>query len=109
MSLFLINIVIAMFNFILGFLIKKYKLDFLIAGYNTASKEKKELYNKENLVKYVGNLLIFSSLIILIGSLLAISFKNFQNIIYQLTWILFIIFIIISLIYINTTKYVKKN
>ena len=76
-----------------GLIIRIFKAGGLIAGYNTASKEKKAKIDEEKLTKYVGNRLIISSMILFIGGLLSgiASIAKFALI---TSWGLFFILII---------------
>lgn len=104
------NIITAFFLIILGFLIKKYNLSFLIAGYNTSSKKEKEKIDEIKLTSYIGNLLINSSFLLLVGTLILFLLPKFEIFIFNLTWILVVLFILISIIDLNTSKKVlKKN
>jgi uncharacterized membrane protein len=84
-----------------GILIRIFKLSNLIAGYNTASKEEKAKYNEEKLTTFVGNLLIVSSGVLLLGGLLAILVSSKAAVI-NISWILFTLVILGGVIYMNT-------
>lgn len=53
----------------LGIGMKYFKWDFLIAGYNTMKKEKKENIDIEGLRKYIGNYMILVAFILFIGAI----------------------------------------
>ena len=57
MTLALFHLSLALFLVLLGCLIKYGKVAWLIAGYNTSSKEVKEQYDVEALCRGVGHLL----------------------------------------------------
>ena len=96
-----IHILTGISLFILGFLIKKFKLSYLIAGYNTSSQQIKKLYDTNKLTASIGILLMSSSSIIIIGSILAVVFQEIQFILISITYIIFSIHILIGLLYIN--------
>jgi hypothetical protein len=105
-----INFITGIFLFVLGLCIIKFKMTYLIAGYNTSSKKKREKYDKDKLVNFVGNLLIASSIILLFGSLFSLIFLNYATKIYLISNIIFILFIIIGVIYLNVSGCTKiKN
>jgi hypothetical protein len=56
-EMWIINLVTGIFLFFSGLIIRIFKMSYLIAGYNTASKEEKEKYNEEKVIKFVSNLL----------------------------------------------------
>ena len=106
--LLLINFFIGFFIFILGYFIKKYKLSFLISGYNTENKIEKEKYNEKNLVNYVGYLLMISSFILFFGIIFSLIFIEYIVEINNLVWIFYTVFIIFGVLYSNFTNFIKK-
>lgn len=98
----------AIFLIFLGIIIRIFKLSFLIAGYNTASKKEKEKYNENALIKAISNLLIFSSLILILGYILSLFFRSAAELIQILTWIAYVIYILFALVHINTSSKIKK-
>lgn len=95
------NLINALVILVLGFLIKKFKLAFLISGYNTASKEKKEKYDKDKLVKVTGDMLMTSSLFLFVPVILSFVVKTLEETVFYYSWVAFSAFIIISVIYLN--------
>jgi membrane protein YqaA with SNARE-associated domain len=91
----------------LGLIIRIFKASGLIAGYNTASKEEKSKYNEEKLTKYVGNMLIVSSIILLIGGFLSV-FAIIPNYLVSISWVLYSIVIIGGVVYMNAGDRIKK-
>lgn len=83
-------------------------MSYLIAGYNTASKEEKAKYDEDKLVNYAGKLLITSSALLIVGAILAILLNKFEESIILSSWVLFTIFILVSLVYANTGNRLKK-
>jgi hypothetical protein len=90
-----------------GMIIRFFKLSGLIAGYNTASKEEKEKYDEEKLIKYVSNMLFAASAVLLIGGFLAIL-KSIAIYFIGISWALFFIIILGGVIYMNAGNSVKK-
>lgn len=103
-----INLIIGFFLFMLGHIIIKYKMTYLIAGYNTSSKKEREKYDKNKLVKYIGSLLMLSSGSLLLGSLLSLIFRNYETELFFISNILFVLFTISGVIYINVSGCTKK-
>lgn len=103
-----INLIIGVFLLVLGFCIIKFKMTYLIAGYNTSSIREREKYDKDKLVKYIGSLLMMSSGILIIGGLFSLIFSYYDAIIFFASNMLFILFIIAGVIYINVSGCIKK-
>ena len=83
-------------------------MSYLIAGYNTASKEEKEKYEEGKLINFVGNLLMMSSALLMLGVLMAILLGNYEESIILSSWIFFTIFLLAGVIYANTGNRLKK-
>lgn len=84
----------------IGFLIKKFNLAEIVAGYNIKKHEK----HKEFISKYVGNLFFYSGLFAFIAFAVNLIFKFISM--YMLSNIVFgVVFlsIIIMLVYVNIT------
>lgn len=103
-----INLIIGLFLLILGFCIKQFKMSYLIAGYNTSSKKERSKYNKNKLVRVIGNLIMYSSLILIIGGLLSFFYIRYDGTIYFFSNMLFVLVMIVSVIYINVSSYCKR-
>ena len=95
--------------FLLGYLIKKFKMTYLIAGYNTSSKKEKEKYDEDKLIYYVGNLLIISSIILIIPVIFHFTIFSLEAEIFFASWMAFIISTITGVIYINVSGCTKKG
>jgi len=67
---------IAILFIVLGILIKYGKMYFLIAGYNTMSKEEKEKYDIEGIARVFRNVMFGMGFIIFIGILVAKWLEN---------------------------------
>jgi NADH:ubiquinone oxidoreductase subunit 5 (subunit L)/multisubunit Na+/H+ antiporter MnhA subunit len=106
--LLIVGLITPIILFIIGYFIRFKKASFLISGYNTSSKSKKEKYNEAALCKAVGNLLFLLSFIQLIipigGSLFPDKLKFFAI----FTTILTIVITIIAVIYMNTGNRYKS-
>ena len=95
---FIIPLILAVF----GFVLRSGKGSFLIAGYNTSSKEEKEKYDEVALGKCLGNLLIATATIVLLTALSEIYYVAFFNFIVIAAPIFIIILTFGTVIYVNT-------
>lgn len=107
--MFKINLISGIFLLILGFLIKKFELTYLIAGYNTASAKEKKKYDKEKLINCVGNFLMCLAGILISGGILGIILSKIKNEIFIFSWILFITYSVFWIIYINVGGHLFKK
>lgn len=94
--------------FIFGIIVRVFKASFLIAGYNTASKEAKERYDEEKLTRFVGNLLMLSGGILIVGGFITFLW-NLPAYIAGISWALFIVTIVVGIIYMNTGRRFEKK
>ncbi|NMB64320.1 MAG: DUF3784 domain-containing protein [Spirochaetes bacterium] len=104
----IVFIIVSLIFFVLGFVLRSGKGDWLIAGYNMLPEEEKNKYDKLKLCKFMGNLLIS------IASILIINFVCDRYLRFPHEFIIFIalIFIVVfgSLIYANTgNRFIKKE
>lgn len=91
---------------VLGIYLLQGKGGWLIAGYNTMSKEEKEKYDEPALCKATGKLILaltFTIALITAGGLLEMNALMISGV------VLMVLFIIIGLIYINTGDRFKKH
>lgn len=88
--------------FVLGLVIRRYKLSVLIAGYNTASKAEKERYDEEKLVRTVGGFLMYAAILLVFGGLVSMLLVPYASYIATASWIVFSVALLIWLVYINT-------
>jgi drug/metabolite transporter (DMT)-like permease len=107
--MWLINLLSGIFLFLLGFFIKIFKMSFLIAGYNTASKKEKRKYDEKKLVSYIGNLLIISSVFLLLPVIFHFIIFSLEVEMFFASWMFFIIFTIAGVIYVNLSGCTKKS
>tara|TARA_B100000497_G_scaffold120676_1_gene149415 strand:- start:4807 stop:5115 length:309 start_codon:yes stop_codon:yes gene_type:complete len=100
-------ITVAILFIAFGVLIKYGKMYYLIAGYNTMSKEEKEKYNIEGIATVFRNGTFGMALIIIFGSFIA-KFTENPNVQNYTFWTSMILGIPYLLIKSNSKKY-KKN
>ena len=102
----LFHLALALFLVLLGCLIKYGRVDWLIAGYNTSSKEEKAQYDVDALCRGVGNFLF-----VLAGTLIIPAaggfFKSEWAI--HVGWILFTAASIVFVVYANTGSRYRKT
>ena len=103
------NLMSGAFLFLLGFNIKKFKMSYLIAGYNTASKKEKSKYDENKLVYYVGNLLMLSSIILILPVVFHFTIFSLEAEIFFASWMVFVISTIAGVIYINVSGCTKQG
>lgn len=83
-----------------GLVIRVFNVSGLIAGYNTTSAEEQALYDERALTRFVGNLLIAASLVLLAGGLLPAAAG--------ISWLLFVAIVIGGIVYMNTGERFKR-
>ena len=106
---FLILLLFALLLIILGVVMRSGKASFLIAGYNTMPKKKKDKYDKNALSKFIANLnFIIAGFIIFIAVAIKFFSTNIKPIV-NIGTILFVIVAIIAVIYMNTGNRFKKQ
>lgn len=93
---------------IFGMIIRTGKANFLIAGYNTASKEEKEKINEKELAKSMGNLLLILGGIQFILPISKVLNLGDMKILMVYVNVLFIFVTIGGIIYMNTAKKFKR-
>jgi Domain of unknown function (DUF3784) len=97
-----------LFVFLCGFSIRVFKISYLIAGYNTLSKEEKKKYDDEKVIKFVSNMIMISSAFLIIGGILSMLFEVEQEILFNGCWLFFVVSLFIGIIYFNISGYAKK-
>lgn len=95
----MVHILMAMLMLMLGYLVKYQQWSWLIAGYNTSTKQEKEKYDQAALCNGVGNFLF-----ILAGLLFIAALGDFMDTawVVAMGWILFTAAVAVFLVYANT-------
>lgn len=93
---------------ILGLILRSGKGSFLIAGYNTSSKEEKEKYDEVALGKFMGNLLIAIAAIVFLTAVTEIYSVALFNFIVIAAPIVILVLVFGTIIYVNTGNRFKK-
>ena len=99
-------LITAILFIVFGILIKYGKMYFLIAGYNTMSKEEKEKYNIEEIATVFKNVMFGMGFIIILGLLVGNITENWALLNYAF-WTAMIIGIPYLLFESNSKKYKK--
>lgn len=99
------HILLAALLILLGYLIKYRQWSWLIAGYNTSSKQEKEKYDTAALCTGVGNFILTLAGLLLIAALGELIETAW---IIHTGWIMFIAASVIFLVYANTGERYKK-
>ena len=94
------NILGGAITLIVGIVIRVFNASGLIAGYNTASAAEQALYDERALTRFVGNLLIAASLVLLAGGLLPGAAG--------IPWLLFVAIVIGGIVYMNTGERFRR-
>jgi Domain of unknown function (DUF3784) len=105
----IINLFAGLFTLFVGLIIRIFKMSYLIAGYNTLSKEEKKKYNEEKVIKFFSNLIMIVSAFLIIGGLLSVFFDVLQGTIFIGSWLCFTVCIIGGIIYFNIRGYAKNK
>ncbi|HWR21995.1 MAG TPA: DUF3784 domain-containing protein [Feifaniaceae bacterium] len=92
---------------LLGFLMLRFKLTGLIAGYNTASREEKEKYDKDKLAKYTGIMMLGMGAALVLGGFLYLLLR--QWLILAASWGIFFAITLAGLLYMNLNKRCYKD
>ncbi len=93
---------------VLGILVRVFNLSGLIAGYNTASPEKKAEVNEKALTRFVGMMLITGGAMLLLGGVFA-WLNVAPLIIVPASWVLFFAMMVFGLIYVNVSPKFKNQ
>ena len=92
---------------IIGIILRTGKANFLIAGYNTMSKEEQAKWNAKAMSNFIGWLLIIPSIVLLLGCV-PIWFNFFPLVFLAVTWIVFTAAILGGVIYMNLSSRFKR-
>ena len=92
----------------LGLVLIFLKPAFLLAGYNTMSKEKQAKWDEKALCVFLGWLLVVEALLLLAVELLA-RFKLISNGAYGGSWLIFIVLMLAGVVYVNVSKRFRRN
>ena len=106
MAALIVQLAMALLFCILGIVLVQGKGAFLIAGYNTSSPQEKGAYNEKALCRAVGIMMFGLALCMVIAGVGTWFVSS------ALMWIgyaLFMVVIIVGLIYVNTSKRLKRK
>lgn len=91
-----------------GILVRFFRMNNLVAGYNTAPAAEKESYDQERLAKYVGNFIILLAVILLAGWAL-VALGGLSDAAARVAWVLFGLVTVVGLVFLNTGNRLKKT
>lgn len=103
--MWIVNIVSALIFLMIGIIFTQGKGAFLIAGYNTSSKEEKAKYDEKALCKFMGKVM-FSFVVCFLIMATSDIFNSMIPI--WIGWALFLCITIFALIYSNTGNRFRK-
>lgn len=89
-------------------IVKIKKVTWLISGYNTASKEKKEEYDVEKLCKYFGNFLYALAGVYMLWGIILLILPQYTDSVIISGFASSFIAIVIGIIYLNAGNKLKK-
>ena len=107
MEMIIANLGAGVVLLILGLIIQTGKATFLIAGYNTASKEEQAKWNAVAISKFIGWVILVVPSAILLLACVPIAFDIFSSVILILSWIMFVVIMIGGVIYMNISPRFK--
>ena len=102
------NLISGILMLAIGLIIQTGKANFLIAGYNTASKEEQDRWDVKAMSKFVGWVLLALPAIILLIACIPIGLNFFPYAAMHISWILFTVIIIVGVIYLNRSPRFKR-
>ena len=105
----MIYLIPAALLFIIGWFVKYKKTTWLISGYNTASKEKKEMYDIDKLTRLVGNFIFVLAIIFVIMAVVTIIIGGYKDVVTYVGFGVLAVTIIIGVVFLNTGGRVKKD
>jgi len=104
----LANLLAGIICVVLGLIIRTGKATFLIAGYNTMSAKEKKLWNAQAMSKFVGHMLIATGLVLIVPCV-PIWFDFYAFAFLCVSWLLFTVILLGSVVYMNTSSRFKNK
>lgn len=107
----IVGIIMSLIFFILGFVIRSGKGEWLISGYNMLSEEEKNEYDRLAVCKFTGNLLITFAIVFSLIVICNIYLRSpYKNIVTITLIVLGIVIVVGGVIYANTgNRFIKKD
>ena len=105
----MIFLVPAVLLFIIGWFVKYKKTTWLISGYNTASKEKKEAYDVDKLTQLVGNFIFVIAIIFAMMAVATFIIGGYKDVVTYVGFGVLLVAIVLGIIYLNTKGRLKKD
>ena len=104
----LANLVTATLLIPLGVLILTGKFNFLIAGYNTMSEEKRKQWNMKAVSGFLGGMLLAMGTVLLVSGVL-ILFDIAPVIELIVSWSVFTVLLIFTVVFVNVSPHFKNK
>ncbi|WP_292521290.1 DUF3784 domain-containing protein [Methanoculleus sp.] len=101
------NLLAGVVTLFLGIIIRAFNASCLIAGYNTAPLKERAKYDEVALTRFVGNLLVVASAVLLAGGLLP-TVAGAPDELAGVSWILFAVVIVGGIAYMNTGERFRR-
>lgn len=93
---------------IIGILLYGGKAGFLLAGYNTMSREEKAKWDEKRLLRFSGKCIIVLSILPIGMELLILAGLPFGPV-YGIGWTVYVLLIVWMIVYMNTKKRFRKK
>lgn len=107
-EMFAANIFTGILLLIMGLITQASKSGWMIAGYNTASKEEQSQYDAKALCKFIGWVLCVIPSVILLLACIPIALDFFPAVAGYTSWILFFVITVGGAIYVNRSPRFKR-
>ncbi len=92
---------------LLAFIMLRFKAVNLIAGYNTAKQEEKDKYDKDQLCRYTGVMMLAMGAALVIGGFLYLLLR--QVLVIPVSWGIFLVITLGGVLYLNISKCCYKD
>ncbi len=92
---------------LLAFIMLRFRTVNLIAGYNTASREEKEKYDKDKLCRYTGIMLLSMGAALAVGGLIYLLLR--EVLLIMVSWGLFLAITLGGVLYLNLSRCCLKD
>ena len=108
MAMIIANLGAGIILLILGLIIQTGKATYLIAGYNTASKEEQAKWDAAAMSKFIGWVILIVPSAVLLAACVPIALDIFPYVALILSWIAFVIILAGGVIYLNISPRFKR-
>ena len=109
MEMMIANICAGVVLMILGLIIQTGKANFLIAGYNTKSKEEQDKWDMAVVSKFLGWVVLVAPSAVLLLACIPIALDVFPHAALILSWIIFTVVMVVGVVYVNFSPRFKRT